>query len=307
MLEPQTPALRLVHAGFAEWLHAVGYRVATSRMLLACTAEWLHRLEALGFASVDDLRQLEPRHVRDHHHYLLHRPRLRGAGGLSGSMLNHHLYSIRTLHHWLVATGRLPHDPTGGLDLPRLPSAVRTLLSETEVNALWAAVDTPFEGALLALAYGCGLRRAEIAALDVGDFHPTAVNESGTATVYVRSGKGGKRRAVPCARHVAHHLTVWLLERPETLETALLVHPDGPRRGHPASGNTLNDRLKRLVLRAELDRPASAISLHGLRHAVATHLLARGMDAERVRDFLGHRSLDTTQRYARIEESGARS
>ena len=42
------------------------------------------------------------------------------------------------------------------------------------------------------------------------------------------------------------------------------------------------------------------VSLHSLRHSIATHLLADGMRLERVRDFLGHDCLETTQIYVRI-------
>ena len=41
------------------------------------------------------------------------------------------------------------------------------------------------------------------------------------------------------------------------------------------------------------------ITLHHLRHSIATHLLQSGMRLEQVRDFLGHSFLETTQLYAR--------
>ena len=62
------------------------------------------------------------------------------------------------------------------------------------------------------------------------------------------------------------------------------------------SGPGYNDLFKVLVGRAGL--PAE-LTLHHLRHSVATHLLQRGMPLEYVRDFLGHYHLETTQLYAR--------
>ncbi|MGU3376961.1 tyrosine-type recombinase/integrase [Chryseobacterium sp. M5A1_1a] len=41
-------------------------------------------------------------------------------------------------------------------------------------------------------------------------------------------------------------------------------------------------------------------TLHCLRHTIATQLLEQGMELEKVRDFLGHQYLGTTQIYTRI-------
>ncbi|WP_219906047.1 tyrosine-type recombinase/integrase [Taibaiella chishuiensis] len=42
------------------------------------------------------------------------------------------------------------------------------------------------------------------------------------------------------------------------------------------------------------------ISLHTLRHSIATHLLGNGMDIEHIKDFLGHSSLESTQIYTHL-------
>ncbi len=57
-------------------------------------------------------------------------------------------------------------------------------------------------------------------------------------------------------------------------------------------------RLKKLLKKAGINKN---ISLHNLRHSIATHLLQAGMSLEQIGVFLGHRSLDSTQIYARIQ------
>jgi integrase/recombinase XerD len=68
------------------------------------------------------------------------------------------------------------------------------------------------------------------------------------------------------------------------------------RVGGRMSGAGYNDLFKALAGRAGL---SPDITLHHLRHSIATHLLQSGMSLEYVRDFLGHYHLETTQLYAR--------
>ena len=64
--------------------------------------------------------------------------------------------------------------------------------------------------------------------------------------------------------------------------------------------NELNyfDRKKKLLKKAGLDN--QKFTLHCLRHTIATQLLEQGMELEKVRDFLGHEYLGTTQIYTRV-------
>ena len=70
------------------------------------------------------------------------------------------------------------------------------------------------------------------------------------------------------------------------------------RIGTKMRGDGYNRVLKNLMARTELLKEAS---LHHLRHSIATHLLERGLSIEKVRDFLGHRHLETTQLYAKVD------
>jgi integrase/recombinase XerD len=62
------------------------------------------------------------------------------------------------------------------------------------------------------------------------------------------------------------------------------------------SGSGYIKLLKRITEKAALQKE---ITLHHLRHSIATHLLQGGMSMEYVRDFLGHSFLETTQLYAK--------
>ena len=60
---------------------------------------------------------------------------------------------------------------------------------------------------------------------------------------------------------------------------------------------TYNKRLRRLGERAGLELP---VTCHVLRHAIATHLLERGLKLAQVQLFLGHEHLATTQVYTHV-------
>ena len=171
------------------------------------------------------------------------------------------------------------------------------MLLRSHVEALYAACEeTPLglrDRAMLALYYGCGLRRSEGVALDMGD----VLLER--AMVYVRCGKNYRERYVPLAHGVARDLETYLLEvRP------LLAHPKTRAllvsvRGRRIGGQSLLLRLRRLQEQAGV-LPNTQIGLHTLRHSVATHLLEAGMPLEEITQFLGHQSLESTQRYTHL-------
>jgi len=73
--------------------------------------------------------------------------------------------------------------------------------------------------------------------------------------------------------------------------------------GHPTNGGTLLLRLQRLQqLTEDAALQQKTVGLHTLRHSIATHLLAAGMSLEKIAQFLGHSSLETTQIYTHLTE-----
>jgi integrase/recombinase XerD len=63
-------------------------------------------------------------------------------------------------------------------------------------------------------------------------------------------------------------------------------------------------RLKQLIqFTGNTELQQKDIHLHTLRHSIATHLLQNGMKLERIKDFLGHSSLESTQIYTHFLET----
>ncbi|MXV13906.1 tyrosine-type recombinase/integrase [Hufsiella ginkgonis] len=144
------------------------------------------------------------------------------------------------------------------------------------------------ERAVLHLFYSCGLRRNEGEALNARDVH------FAQRLLYVRSGKGAKRRVVPMPAQVAADLeNYYMQERADHQERAFMLNKTGGR----MSGQGYQGVLSELLERAGLP---PGTTLHHLRHSIATHLLASGVSMELLREFLGHSCLETTQIYAGI-------
>ena len=149
--------------------------------------------------------------------------------------------------------------------------------------------------AMMAVYYGCGLRRNEGVSLDVSD---VLIKEK---LLYVQKGKGYRERYVPMSEAVKEDLENYihvgrnclLTYGPQIKEQALFLSIRGKR----MDGNSLIMRLKELVKVARINK---SIGLHTLRHSIATHLLQSGMALENVSRFLGHQSLESTQIYTHM-------
>jgi integrase/recombinase XerD len=256
-------------------------------MLPACVAEFLAytNKQLAGIGSPD---------IIGYHTYLQQRPNKRRAGGLSERMIHHHLYALRLLFGYLEQTGVLTENPASGLPFPQSQHAKRAILSPEEIPALFNEAQTLREKAVLHLCYSCGLRRSEAVQLNASDIHVKS------QLLYVRSGKGAKRRVIPLPEKVSAELQLYMFyERAEQLRTArpataFILN----RQGERLSGNGMNNLLKALVERAGIEKN---ISLHDLRHSIATHLLISGLPLEQVREFLGHAHLESTQIYTHLD------
>jgi integrase/recombinase XerD len=250
----------------------------------------------------DFLRQVaEPitEHITTHHiqqfyEWLQIRPNKNKAGGLSEQYINHHVYALRVFFNWLENTAQIESNPMSVLKFKRPQGNPREPLSQHEISELFEAAESLKEKALLHICYSCGLRRSEAEALNIQDIHFRK------QMLYVRDGKGAKRRAVPMSARVTRELEEYYLQertvgRNAKTTTAFILNSRGER----MSGERYNKAFKEILSRTTINKD---VSLHHLRHSIATHLLESGLEIEKVRDFLGHGFLETTQVYAKVHQ-----
>ncbi len=292
---------------FKEWLQILGHSEMSAYNMPSIIREFFHYLERQGCHHIQQLKQ---QHYRDYFTYISSRPNKRRGGGLSNNYLNKHIQALEKFHEFLIYKGN-QNVPPVALKQLKLNKSNVTVLTESEVKQLYTATlpvsDTPKsqaiasrDKAMLTVFYGCGLRRNEGVHLDVGD-----VNFD-RRTLHVRKGKNNKERLVPFSEAGAKYLQEWIYD----YRSLLVKSPIEGRlfisyAGKPMLGDSLYTRLKLLQLQTEdLQLQQKNIGLHTLRHSIATHLLQRGMPLQNIQRFLGHSSLESTQRYTHLIQEG---
>ena len=169
-----------------------------------------------------------------------------------------------------------------------------------EVAALFRACgDAPVgarDSAMLALLYGCGLRRSEAVAVQLADY------DAGKVTIH--SGKGRKDRNVYPPRGGRDAIEAWVARRGDWPGALLCpVRKGGHVQQRAMSDQAVLMRLRYLATRAGV----KALTPHDLRRSFVGSLLDAGADISSVQALAGHSSTDTTTRYDRRPEDAKRN
>jgi integrase/recombinase XerD len=173
------------------------------------------------------------------------------------------------------------------LSWPADPERLPVVLSLDEVSAILKALKTPIYRTLLATVYATGLRISEGCALETHDI------DAQRGVIHVRRGKGDKERLVPLSLRLLSILRAyWRSERPPA--PFLFA---SPTTGAPVHATSVRKALKLATEQAGIQK---RVTPHVLRHAFATHLLEAGTELRVIQVLLGHASLQTTTRYARV-------
>lgn len=160
-----------------------------------------------------------------------------------------------------------------------------------EINLFIDAAVTPLERAIIALAYGCGMRRSEI--INLKKEH--CVLDANILIVY--GSKFNKARCVPVSAFVKIILDEYALstEYMENYSPFFLVDELGQNIG----SNNLATRFNKIRQRIAPEELQNHYTLHSFRRALAAHLIDAGAQIEFVQKILGHTDVNTTNMYAR--------
>jgi integrase/recombinase XerD len=276
---------------FTNDLSVKNYQTGHGQMYPSCVREFLYYVEQrLGY----QLEHITGEFVKNYCAYLENRPTKFGSA-MRLTTYNHHMFALRLFFRFCEEHALIPLSIT-------LPSyqrgfiETREALTIPEIEALFAACINQKEKAVLALLYGCGLRRTEAIRLRINDFMARK------AFIMVEKGKNSKRREVPLQTNIKNILADYvfyeraeIVARTRSTTTNLLINT----RGKAMSGDYIYDCVKQLAKRTNLgEQFTRRVTLHVLRHSIATHLSENGAPIEFIKEFLGHSSIDTSQIYA---------
>lgn len=223
--------------------------------------------------------EIQTKDILDYHSHLETTISTRTGKPLSENYLHTILLSIKLYFDYLQRTGAIKISPYQ-LKVKAPKSEERKVFTKEEIIKLYSNSNS-LQTIILHLCYACGLRRTEAIELNVKDI------DLENCLLYIKKGKGKKRRVIPFTKQVQKDIKDYIFSS-EGKENLLNI-----------KGNRMYEEFKKLLKKVRLNN--QEFTLHCLRHTIATQLLEQGMELEKVRDFLGHQCLNTTQIYTRVE------
>jgi len=218
--------------------------------------------------------ELDPEQVLDYLHLV------KSKGSPSATFFKFTVYAMR----YACKLRGLPYQQ---FSLPSIDrnDKLPVVLNASEVKALINACDLLKHRLLIGLAYGCGLRCAEVRTLKVADV------DTERGMVHVRQGKGSKDRCVPMGTMLSRGIRTYIsAEKPRIY---LFEGNDGEAYSQRGAQWAISQAVKKAGVVKE-------VSLHTLRHTYATHLLEQGINILAIKELLGHARIETTMVYLHL-------
>ena len=218
-------------------------------------------------------------------------------------------YAPATINLRLAAVRRIAYEAADvGLLSPELAAGIRRVKGVRRIGVRLGNWLTPEQGrrllaittassprelrdqAMVAMLIGCGLRRAELLALQLESLQQR--EEHWVIADLV--GKGGHVRTVPVPMWVKHHVDAWTAAAGITRGPVFrAINKAGRVWGEGMSPKVLWDIVRAAAARAGIDKLAP----HDLRRTCARLCHLAGGELDQIQFLLGHVSIQTTERY----------
>jgi len=218
---------------------------------------------------------------------------------LAANTINQHLAAVRRLAHEAADAGLLSPDLAAGIarvkGVKQLGQRSGNWLTQDQSSDVLRrsrgeSLRAKRDYAMLAMLFGCGLRRSELAGLEMDDIQ----TRQGHWAIVDLIGKGGHVRTVPIPHWTKQALDEWVSAAGVTKGRVFRA----VARGGKVWGSGISENVVWYVVRSCCQRAGlEHIAPHDLRRTCAKLCHTNGGELEQIQFLLGHASVLTTERY----------
>jgi integrase/recombinase XerD len=247
----------------------------------------------LGFKCIYDLRDVRTKDIEEYISYLnsyISETRNKKLEYQTKSMM---VFAVKQAFKYLYVNDLILANPCQDISYKtRKTGIIRAILTKDEMERLLESVECDNQvdlrdRAIYELMYSTGLRIGEVLKLRIRDM------DLDNRMVLIRRGKGGRDRMEPVnevsKKFLELHIAGIKNEKDDLLFKGVIGR---------LTSSTMNVRFKKVAIKAGIVR--QHLSIHSIRHTVATHLLENGADLRYVQELLGHESIETTVIYTHM-------
>ena len=216
--------------------------------------------------------------------------------GIKSQSINRKCSTLKSYFKFLQKLGEIDQSPMQFHRQLKTNPKLVVPLTEKEFQAVIEMYDhSHFEGSrdalILELLYTTGMRRAELLSLTL-----TAIDRNNRQLQVV--GKRNKTRIVPLLPKVISQIDSYLAHRNQIEKAKYSKSLFVNRKGEKLNPSHIYKCVTAYLAKVSTKEK---VSPHVLRHTFATHLLNRGADINSIKEILGHKSLSSTQIYAKVQ------
>jgi site-specific recombinase XerD len=230
---------------------------------------------------------------------------------LANASKKNYLRHLKAFFNWAVKEGLIQKNPCNEVKVPKVKeNVVDKIIDESQLKKMLSKFDEIQEERrgkgelknamadkfwfrpLMTMAFYTGMRRKEIINLD---WSHVKLKER---FLRVTDTKNGQERTVPIFDPLYITLNEWHQQHATPDHGLVFPHPRSTEKlRFPLLGNHISKTFNAFAKEAGIKKTAN---FHGLRHSCATFLLRKGFNVIEVKNMLGHRSLEVTNRYVHL-------
>ena len=239
--------------------------------------------------NISDLEHVKINHLREYLAYI------KNNNNLKTSSVSNKIAVIKSLFGYLYTSKIISDNPAAAIKLPKKHKPIPKFLNDIELARLLSAPErvrgktakrfiTRDKLILTILSY-TGLRKSELLNLNWDDIN------LGLKYLTVKNTKNRIDRSIPLHSRVSNLLDTYLSQRLPLESEAIFVGKKGTR----LSKNSLDRLFKKYLKLSNLSH--KGYTIHSMRHTFATRLLNKNASLVKIKNLMGHKSIESTEIY----------